>query len=40
VERRPEDGAPVVTGTDIARVEDGLIVRLHTLLDEPGGGPA
>jgi len=36
----PEDGTPVVTGTDIALVDDGLIVRLHTLLDEPGGGPA
>lgn len=36
----PEDGTPVVTGTDIALVDDGLIVRLHTLLDEPGDGPA
>jgi hypothetical protein len=29
----PAGGAPVVTGTDIGLVEDGRIVRLHTLLD-------
>lgn len=29
----PEGGAPVVTGTDIALVDDGRITRLHTLLD-------
>lgn len=29
----PEGGSPVVTGTDIALVEDGRITRLHTLLD-------
>lgn len=29
----PADGAPVVSGTDIALSEHGRIVRLHTLLD-------
>jgi hypothetical protein len=29
----PADGAPVVTGTDIALVADGLIATLHTLID-------
>ena len=29
----PEGGAPVVTGMDIALVEDGLIATLHTVVD-------
>jgi hypothetical protein len=29
----PEDGAPVVSGTDIALITDCRITRLHTLLD-------
>ncbi|MDD7937216.1 nuclear transport factor 2 family protein [Actinomycetospora lutea] len=29
----PADGAPVVSGTDIALTAGGRIVRLHTLLD-------
>jgi hypothetical protein len=36
----PEDGTPVVTGPATGLVDGGLIVRLQTLLDEPGGGPA
>jgi hypothetical protein len=29
----PEGGEPVVTGMDVALVEDGLIRTLHTVLD-------
>jgi SnoaL-like domain len=30
----PPGGAAIVSGSDIALVEDGRIVRLHTLLDQ------